>query len=311
MWVPPVDISGSVSVVESTAELTLRAALDVSPDGFAVHRVRRGPDGRAAGFTLEAINIAGAAPHSAGPADLLGRDLVDLLPDSEATGIPAAFRAAADTGLVQTLRTGFDSDDWSGVMDLLVTRIDHDRIVATWRDVTDLVRSEEVLVEAYTRAQAAWDCLYGVLDAVEDAVLLLRVSPDDTAAVDGSRTPSSAQAPHLPPAGLPPRMVVEYLNAAAAGARDRAALSGRGLSEVRPDLDLDAVVDLVAAAATDGPGCLRRLAISGADGRELASFTASPAPATVEPGARIDAAAADDAPTRNVVLVVRRAPEQG
>ena len=320
MPVPPADISGSVSVSESieetigetawesVVELTLRAALDVSPDGFAVHRVRRGPDGRAAGFTLEAINSAGAAPHSAGLADLLGRDLVDLLPDCEATGIPAAFRAAADTGVVQTLRTGFASDDWSGVMDLLVARIDRDRIVATWRDVTDLVRSEQVLVEAYTRAQAAWDCLYGVLDAVEDAVLLLRVGPD-TPTVEGMGPPIPDQVTGWSRTGRRPSPVVEYLNAAAAGTRDRAVLCGRDLTEVRPDLDLDAVLELVTAAATDRPGCLRRLVLSTADGLELASFTASPAPAVIEPATHAGPATRADASTRNVVLVVRKPPQ--
>lgn len=326
MSLPSVDVSGSAAdgegrPRESVAELTLRAALDVSPDGFAVHRVRRGLDGRAVGFTLEAINTAGAAPHAAGPSDLLGRDLVELLPDPEATGIPAAFRRAADTGVVQTLRTEFDSEDWSGVMDLLVTRIDADRIVATWRDVTEQVRSERVVVEAYTRAQAAWDCLYGVLDAVEDAILLLRVTYDDIETTGGAPEPAAAihavqaspavptQMTHPQQARRRPGLVVEYLNAAASGARDRSRLAGRALAEVRPDLDLDAVVDLVTAAAADRPGCLRRLVLNRDDGVELASFTASPAPAAVAAGARQDAAAPDAVSTRNVVLVVRHRPE--
>lgn len=310
---PPVDISGSVPVTELSAELTLQAALDVSPDGFAVHRVVRGRDGRAMGFVLEAINAAGAAPHAAGPADLLGRDLVELLPDPEATGIPAVFRAAADTGVVQSLRTAFDSDDWSGVMDLLVARIDEDRIVATWRDVSDLVQTEQVLIDAYTTAQAAWDCLYGVLDAVEDEVLLVRVSPRDTTPGGGAPAAISVAATDPLRGARRQSLVVEYLNAAAAGARDRGALSGRALSQVRPDLELDAVVDLVAAAASDRPGCVRRLVLTSIEGTELASFTASPAPAAVTGPA---AAGGPDAPgpvdpgDRRVVLVVRQPSEQ-
>ncbi|MBI4942270.1 MAG: hypothetical protein HY830_16120 [Actinobacteria bacterium] len=275
----------------SASERTLRAALDVSPDGFAVHLVRRDAQGRAVGFSLESINTAGAAPHSAGAGDLIGRDLTELLPDPEGTGIPDAFRRAADTGVVQKLRTSYDSDDWSGTMDLLVARVDTSRIVATWRDVTDQVRSEQVLVDAYTRAQAAWDCLYGVLDAVEDTVLLLGVTP---AATDDSAT------------ARPARTVVQYLNAAAAGARERNTLIGRDLGHVRPDLDSDHVLDLVRAAATDRPGCVRHLVLSHADGSVLGSFAASPAPVLAPTPPAGPAQGGTGQAHRGVVLVAKQ-----
>lgn len=268
--------------------------MDVSPDGFAVHLVHRDGQGRASGFCLESINTAGAAPHSTGAGDLIGRDLTDLLPDPEATGIPEAFRRAADTGVVQKLRTSYDSDDWTGTMDLLVAKVDADRIVATWRDVTDQVRSEEVLIEAYTRAQAAWDCLYGVLDAFEDTVLLLTV---EAVAVDDAAV------------ARPARTVVQYLNAAAAGARDRGTLIGRELADVRPDLDTDHVLDLVRAAATDRPGCVRHLVLSDADGNSLGSFTASPAPTDAPTHEEVPAQGGTATPHRGVVLVARQTPQ--
>ncbi|MBI4942475.1 MAG: hypothetical protein HY830_17180 [Actinobacteria bacterium] len=289
--------AGELPVGEvSASERTLRAALDVSPDGFAVHLVHRDGQGRADGFSLESINTAGAAPHSAGAVDLIGRDLTELLPDAEGTGIPEAFRRAADTGIVQKLRTSYDSDDWSGTMDLLVARVDAHRIVATWRDVTDQVRSEQVLVDAYTRAQAAWDCLYGVLDAVEDTVLLLDVEAVEPVATDGTTTVRRA------------RTVVKYLNAAAAGARDRGILVGRDLGDVRPDLETDHVLDLVRAAATDRPGCVRQLVLSSADGTVLGSFAASLAP-TAAPAAHAVPTDNGTVPVRRgVVLVAKQTP---
>lgn len=287
----------------SASEMTLRAALDVSPDGFAVHLVRRDRDGRAAAFCLESINTAGAAPHSAGPADLLGLDLTELLPDPESTGIPGAFRRAADTGVVQKLRTSYDSDDWSGTMDLLVARVDDGRIVATWRDVTDQVRSEQVLIEAYTRAQTAWDCLYGVLDAVEDAVLLLDVEqPDPTGHSTGHST--GGVAVHADSPTVTSGTIVRYLNAAAAGARARNALIGRDVADVRPDLDVDHVRDLVRAAANDRPGCVRHLVLSDPDGAVIGSYAASPAP-TGPPAPGMPAERGSDAVARGVVLIVR------
>ena len=69
-------------------------------------------------------------------------------------------------------------------------------------------------------------------------------------------------------------------------------------------------MDLVTAAATDRPGCLRRLVLTSAEGHELGSFTASPAPAAVAPLDSPDGTGDVDMLGRNVVLVVRQSPEQ-
>ena len=298
----------------SPAAAALWAALDVSPDGFAIHRVHRDATGRAVAFTLESINRAGAAPHAAGPADVVGRSLHELLPDAEATGIPAAFRAAADSGIGQELRTEFVGFDWAGTMDLLVARIDDDRIVATWRDVTEQVRSQQILIDAYTRAQAAWDCLYGVLDAVGDAVLLLRVTTGRGAANHAAPDPDGAgrDARGIVARGGTAgavRIVADYLNATAAGSQDRKRLIGKDLAEINPGLGLDRhlehVVDLIVAASSDRPGSLRQLVFSDDDGGTTASYSASPAPQ----GTHAPAFGTDDVEGaesgRGVVLVVR------
>lgn len=158
----------------SLAERTLLAALAVSPDGFAVHRVHRVPGGDdAVTFTLVSINPAGAATYDGDPAELVGRALTELVPDAESTGIPDAFRRAADSGQLQRLRTTFAGRGWTGTLDICVTAIDQDHVLATWRDVTDRTRSEAVIIDAYRQAQSAWESLLTVVEIVSDPVITL------------------------------------------------------------------------------------------------------------------------------------------
>lgn len=243
----------------SLAERTLLAALEASPDGFAVHRVHRAPGGGAVTFTLVSINRAGAATYDGDPAELVGRSLTELVPDGESTGIPGAFRRAADSGQLQRLRTSFTGRDWSGTMDICVTAIDQDHVLATWRDVTDRARSEAVIIDAYRQAQSAWESLLMVVEIVSDPVITLS-APADTA--DTADTGMAARLRAI---------TVDRVNAAAATTlgmdadgfadactdQDLGPLNVLAQAITLPVLDLE---DLVAAVLGDQqPRILRRL----------------------------------------------------
>ena len=166
-------MTDSPGVRELAAHDLLRAALDVSPDGFAVHRIVRDDNGEATGFTLQLINRAGAAPFTSDPGELAGADVATLLgPSSEP--MLAAFRRCARTGSPQRFQTTFAGSAAAGTTDSVVVRLDDDHLLSTWRDVTEQIATEELLEEALRQRSDALHDLQTVLDAMSDAVAVVQ-----------------------------------------------------------------------------------------------------------------------------------------
>ena len=189
-----------------SAQDILRAALDVSEDGFAVHRVRRDASGAIEGFTLVLINRAGAAPFDQDPGALAGADVADLLGTGGAP-LLEAFRACAETGLRQQVRTTFSESVLAGTTVSTVVRVDADHLLSTWRDTTDQAVDEFILQESLRMRSDALRAVQGVLDTVGDAVV----------AVD---LPASQEAPTPE---LAARSRVSFANRTAATALGRSA----------------------------------------------------------------------------------------
>ncbi|MBI4941775.1 MAG: PAS domain-containing protein [Actinobacteria bacterium] len=159
----------------------LRSALDASPDGFDVHRVVRDAAGRPQSFLLELTNASGAAPFTSDPDHLIGADVTEPLGPSSAQLIHA-FRRCAQTGQRQRLRTTLSGSAAAGLTDSLVVRLDHDHLLSTWRDITEHVVAEHVLEDTLRTRSEALDDLRTVLDALSDAVVVVR--PDGGTAND-------------------------------------------------------------------------------------------------------------------------------
>lgn len=242
-----VDVTGLVRSEEKAraAERVLAAALDANPDGFAVYRILTAdadlgplPGPR---FQLIRINAAGAA-MSTSDQTLVGLTLEEILDDPEGSGIAGLLRRAVTDSGTHRLRTAYASKGWSGVLDVVAVRIDEDHVLSTWRDVTAQVTSENVLIEAYSRAQHAWDTLHLALDAATDAILILELDP---------ATPAGAAVP----TAVPTAVVIRYLNPVAA-----ASMSGD-----RDDLfDTDLATSLPAWQHTALPDAIREVAATGA-----------------------------------------------
>ncbi|WP_143448339.1 hypothetical protein [Kineosporia sp. A_224] len=152
----------------------LAAALAVTPDGFAIHRAHRDPDGGITGFILEMINKAGAAPFTDDPASLVGRDVETLLGPSSVPMVEA-FRRALTTGQLQRVRTTFSGTAAAGTTDSIAMRIDDNLVLSTWRDVTDQIVGEQILQDALRQANERSALLGSALDAAEDAFVVLEV----------------------------------------------------------------------------------------------------------------------------------------
>ena len=176
-----------LTAADLDARNLLRAALDVSTDGFAVHRVRRDGAGRVVGFTLEMINRAGAVPLGTTPEALVGLDVAELLGPSSGPMIDA-FRRCAETGMTQKVRTTFSESPLAGTTDSIVVRLDENHLMSTWRDVTEHIVSEQLLEEALRHRSEAWHQLRSVLDAMSDAVVVVRVDGVPTTAAAAARS---------------------------------------------------------------------------------------------------------------------------
>lgn len=267
-----VDVTELVRAEEGTraAQQVLASALDASPDGFAVFRILRSgtaPDAAGPRFRLTLINAAGAA-MSRREESLVGLTLEEIVDDPEGSGVAGLLRRAVAHRGPQRLRAAYSSKGWTGVVDIVAVRVDDDHVLSTWRDVSAQVASENVLIEAYGRAQNAWDTLHLALDAASDAVLVLEVAPD------GPSTGTTG-----------PAVVIRYLNpvAAAATGRDRDELFDADLDASFPVWRRTSMPTLIREVAATGLPRTCRTVVDGPQGPHAApavAFEATISPLT-------------------------------
>lgn len=153
----------------------LPSALDASPDGFAIFRVRRRGAEPAAeqSITLQMINKVGATAYQIDPPLLRGRSLEEMAPPEVAIPLrDLVTRSSAGPGLHRR-RIVVDLPGWESILDVVAARLDQTRVVVTWRDISTQAQAESVLMDAYARAQTAWDLLHDILASLPDPVLLV------------------------------------------------------------------------------------------------------------------------------------------
>jgi diguanylate cyclase (GGDEF)-like protein/PAS domain S-box-containing protein len=188
-------------------ERQFRDALDASPDGFAIYRAERGPAGDVSALRLVSINTAGALGFAVGRAGLVGRNLIDFLPDARSNGLWGDLVAALETGATRRTRLETYGDSVPGVLDGVQVRLDVDLVLSTWRNVTETVQAERRLAQAYQETAAVRATLHTALDATSDGFMVFELERDQDGAVTGMRT-IHANAAAVAGFGLAPEQVL-------------------------------------------------------------------------------------------------------
>ncbi len=140
------------------AQATLQAALDATTDAFAVYDTCRHPDGHLLSLRLVQMNAAGV--HGLGVQDredLLGKDIRDFYPAALHTGLWDVVRTAVASQATQNFRL-HETDAcgaWIGAWDNTIAPAGKDRVVITWRDVSNEARRERELASATDAARFA------------------------------------------------------------------------------------------------------------------------------------------------------------
>jgi diguanylate cyclase (GGDEF)-like protein len=136
----------------------IHAALDVASDGFAIWKAVRNDAGDVVSFDLESINKAGAMPTGRHPSQLEGKRIEDVLGPEQFEGLVELFTNAIVSGetIVQSVEIESDTG-WSGTFENTVVPFGVDRLVASFRDV-----SEDRRERKHLKAVAETDHLTGI-----------------------------------------------------------------------------------------------------------------------------------------------------
>lgn len=180
---------------EMTAEVraTLQTALDATSDAFAVYDVERGDEGGISDLRLVLINLAGAQSLVSGdPDELVGQDLRAFYPEAVDTGLWDAVCTAMERQVTTTFRLMGGSPTpapgrlpaTTSAWDNRIAPVGEERVVITWRDVSEEVRRERELEQAHDKAYyaATHDTLTGLANRallLEELAEALWSSADD------------------------------------------------------------------------------------------------------------------------------------
>ena len=130
----------------------LQAALDANPDGMAILQRRRTAAGDPTeDLVLVRMNAAGAAAGGRSPAELAGQPLEAYFPQARRTGLLGAVLETLGTGVPTRLLVETDSTGgWEGAFENTVVPVGPDRVLVTFRDVTQGRIEEQRLLHAAT-----------------------------------------------------------------------------------------------------------------------------------------------------------------
>ena len=180
------DVTAQVHLEEQLAEgrreselarAQLVEALDASPDGFMIYRLERDPGGRVSRAVLETVNAACTRAVGRSAGELLGHDLRELLPEAVEVGLWAAVQLAGD-GSTQRLTMDLVHTQLAAVLDSVQVLLPGDRLLCSWRDVTEQTHREQLLAEAYEDTARVRVVLQTAIDAMVDAFLVHQVQRD-------------------------------------------------------------------------------------------------------------------------------------
>jgi diguanylate cyclase (GGDEF)-like protein len=163
------DESLLAAAYEETAEVqaTLQTALDATTDAFAIYDLNHDGDHHLLGLRLVLMNASGARELGLRcPADVVGMDLRDFHPSAVTSGLWTAVLAAASTQSTHRfrLREQDETGGCKGAWDYTIALVGSERMVITWRDVTDDERRESDMARASDAARyaATHDALTGL-----------------------------------------------------------------------------------------------------------------------------------------------------
>jgi PAS domain-containing protein len=140
-------------------------------------RLERDAGGRVGRAVLETVNAACSRAVGRAAAELVGLDLRAVLPDAEVLGLWAAVQAAGD-GTPQRLTMHALHTGLAAVLDSVQVLLPGDRLLCSWRDVTEQTHREQLLAEAYEDTARVRVVLQTAIDAMVDAFLVLQVERD-------------------------------------------------------------------------------------------------------------------------------------
>lgn len=144
----------------------LAAALNSSPDAFAIYDVQRDDGGVIRGMTVSFVNEVAAAPTGRAPDTWVGADVREWFPESGAHGLYAYLtEAASDLVPRQVTVSAHAPSGWSGEFDHVITPFGVDRVLTTWRPAGGSVAAP---VEMPRDVQVSrYDALTGLLNRGE------------------------------------------------------------------------------------------------------------------------------------------------
>jgi PAS domain S-box-containing protein len=187
------------------SETRFRATAETLIDPFVILRAVRDEAGRIGDFVYEFANEAACVDNRIAREELIGRRILDLLPEHQSAGLIELYARAVETGEPLVLDDFGYTDSWGGekmdrVFDIRASKLG-DAIAYTWRDVTERraaerQRAEELeqrvsertaeLEAARERAtEVARFAMFGVADRTEVGEALLETATRVSGALDG------------------------------------------------------------------------------------------------------------------------------
>ena len=123
------------------SETRFRATAETLIDPFAILRAVRDETGRIVDFVYEFANEAACVANRVARKEMIGRRLLDLLPEHQSAGLIELYGRTVETGEPVVLDDLGYTDSWGGermdrVFDVRASKLG-DAIACTWRDVTE------------------------------------------------------------------------------------------------------------------------------------------------------------------------------
>jgi diguanylate cyclase (GGDEF)-like protein len=168
--------------------------LDATTDAFAIFELNHDGDHHILGLQLVLMNVSGARELGlCGPGEVVGMDLRDFHPSAVTSGLWTAVLAAASAQSTQRfrLRELDETGVLNGAWDYTIALVGSERMVITWRDVTDDERRESEMAQASDAARyaATHDALTGLAnrallrERITEELRQVQVSDEDSLAV--------------------------------------------------------------------------------------------------------------------------------
>lgn len=139
-WVE--NVSGESEVKESSIEIEqqkkfISSILDASFNGIYSLEAIRNPVGEITDFRYLFVNEHISKNLGLSPGEVVGKYLLDLLPETRESGFFDLFVSVLENGKPVREETWFDSHAFKGWFDYAIVPIDKDIIVVTVQDITD------------------------------------------------------------------------------------------------------------------------------------------------------------------------------